>query len=221
MPASRLLARLILAAAVLLGPASAYTRPRLVASRAPTPSATRHSQLAVRPFATRYSQLAVRPSATRHCQVAARDPEPPGSVTLAAFRAWVFTYADTRPYGLDTWEARLFLLSNVGFFAAGGLVAGPGGAPPLGLGLELAGACSCRYHYEQCRLGGTSLPAVQAAMALDYCTALPSIVGGVLYAAELVTHKAPTSPAQTTRALLSPTRSLPSLHSCRHTTRRT
>lgn len=82
-----------------------------------------------------------------------------------AFVSWAFSYADPGPYNLTTPEAQLFLLTNIVFFTAGGLVGTAGGSPSLGLVYELAGVASVGYHLGQVTRGGTSHPAVQMATA--------------------------------------------------------
>jgi hypothetical protein len=110
---------------------------------------------------------------------------------LDDLRDWVFSYTDPRPYTLESWECRLFLLTNAGYFVAGAMVGGIGGALPFGTALELAGALSIWYHYEQCGRGGTSDRVVQTAMALDYAAALPTMVSGLFYAIELAPEHVP------------------------------
>jgi len=125
--------------------------------------------------------------ARRATHASARAPMPPGEVCLDA----LFTYADPRPYTLDSWESRAFLLTNVGYFAAGVLVGGPGGNVPLASLLELAGVFSTWYHCEQCSRGGTRERAVQRAMAFDYLAAIPTLAGGLLYSIDLAPEHIP------------------------------
>ena len=101
------------------------------------------------------------------------------------FAAWLFTYADVRPFDNDDVESRLFLATNLGFFATGAVVATTGNDPILGLMCELAGTFSVGYHYTQCEFGGSNKPVVQCALTLDYLFAIPTLLLGLNYALSL------------------------------------
>ena len=101
------------------------------------------------------------------------------------FMNWAFTYANLTPYGFGSFEAWLFMATNLGFFVVGGQMATTGGDPVLGALCELAGSASVWYHYTQVRVGGNKQRAVQLTLALDYCCALPTIAYALAYAADL------------------------------------
>eukprot|EP00308_Calcidiscus_leptoporus_P013127 CAMPEP_0119356264 /NCGR_PEP_ID=MMETSP1334-20130426/4906_1 /TAXON_ID=127549 /ORGANISM="Calcidiscus leptoporus, Strain RCC1130" /LENGTH=214 /DNA_ID=CAMNT_0007370257 /DNA_START=69 /DNA_END=713 /DNA_ORIENTATION=- len=96
---------------------------------------------------------------------------------------WLLEYADVRPLDARSTECQLFLATNVAFFAAGSSLVGA--EPALALQLELAGAGSVWYHYNQCSYGGTSHPAVQLAMLIDYAFAIPTALNTAFLAADL------------------------------------
>ena len=98
---------------------------------------------------------------------------------------WAFTYANVRPYNESSPEALLFLSTNIAFVVAGTAFASVGNSPELGLLCDLAATASVGYHYAQCRYGGTQRPIVQLAMLVDYAFALPSMLYGLAYAAQL------------------------------------
>lgn len=98
----------------------------------------------------------------------------------------LFSYVDCRPFDDLTVEGRLFLATNLCFALTGGAMAMEGGSPGMGVCFELAGTFSTFYHWAQLRLGGTSAPFVQLALLFDYVFALPTIGGGISYAAAAV-----------------------------------
>jgi hypothetical protein len=146
-------------------------------SRVPTPSvrsAAAPTPLTAKP---RPAPLALARSATAATLRAVRP--------VLGTNRWLFSYADLRPYTDVSPEGLAFLATNLGFLATGAVVGTSGGAPALGLLLELAGTFSIGYHWSQCRLGGTRRPLVQLAILLDYAFAVPSVLGGLWYAAAL------------------------------------
>ena len=98
---------------------------------------------------------------------------------------WLFHYADTRPYTLETPEAQAFVATNVAFTIAGAAIATTGGDLALGALTEAAGIASVGYHASQCHLGGTNRTVVQFFMLIDYALALPTLAGGAFYASGL------------------------------------
>ena len=99
---------------------------------------------------------------------------------------WLFSYVDCKPFDDLTLEGRWFLATNLAFVAAGGAMCTTGGSPALGMMFELAGTFSTFYHWAQLRLGGTAHPFVQIALLIDYLCAIPTLLGGGLYAASAV-----------------------------------
>lgn len=164
----------LLADAALVPPAFAYRTPARTALPSKRPPHTPASPIE--------PHVRSPPSLTRTSLASAIALAPPGSIWLDALRDWVLSYADPRPYTLASWECRLFLLTNSGYFVAGALVGGIGGGLPFGMALEMAGAISIWYHYEQCGRGGTGDRAVQTAMAFDYGVAVPTLACGLFYA---------------------------------------
>ena len=96
---------------------------------------------------------------------------------------WFFTDVNCRPFDDLSVEGRLFLATNVAFAACGCAMTTAGGSPAMGLMCELCGVFSTFYHWAQLRVGGTSHPFVQLALLFDYVCALPTVVGGLIYAA--------------------------------------
>lgn len=94
-------------------------------------------------------------------------------------------YADVRPFTEKDPESLLFISTNIVFFAVGASLQTTGGAPAFGLLTDLAGVASTAYHYTQCAVGGSTRPAVQAMLLLDYAFAVPSVFAALAYAAEL------------------------------------
>ena len=104
---------------------------------------------------------------------------------------WIFTYSDVRPLNLSSPQSVAFLATNLAFAATGAAIGTSGSDPLLGCLVELAGVASVYYHSAQCAFGGTSRPVVQFAMLVDYLVALPTLLTGVLYAAELPAEALP------------------------------
>ncbi len=132
------------------------------------------------------SSPAVRSAASSASRTIVDKTEP--ARELLGDLPWVLAYADLRPYDEKSPESAAFLATNLAYFGLGGallLNGASASSPAFGLLIDLAGVASVGYHYAQCAVGGTRHPTVQAFLLLDYAFAIPSLLIGASWAAEL------------------------------------
>jgi len=96
---------------------------------------------------------------------------------------WALSYADLSPATPRTWEGKAFLATNVGYAAAGIMLAMQGDWFFAGL-TELAGAVSFWYHYSQLEFG-KDRSEVRLALLTDYATAGVALITGGVYMTEM------------------------------------
>ena len=97
---------------------------------------------------------------------------------------WLFSYADLKPYDTTDIEGQAFLATNIAYAVAGAAIAPHD--PALGALVECASVASVGYHTAQLKIGGNPQnEIVQLAIVIDYIFAVPSVLWGAAYAAQL------------------------------------
>lgn len=96
---------------------------------------------------------------------------------------WALSYADLSPSTPQTMEGRAFLATNVAYAIAGAILGTQGDWFFAGL-IELAGAVSFWYHFNQLELG-KDRSEVRFALLADYFTAGAALLTGIYYMADM------------------------------------